>query len=354
MAKRRKSKKNLKQFKRNITRFFIVVGVVTVVSGMCYGLWAIRNITSPLTVSASDDKNDFEPIDDHQVTFFNLELSPKNLIKKASITLIDTDENIIRELSLPEETIVHLPYGLKEFKIQGLYKMAELENSSNIFSVIDQTLIDYFGVSTRNVYITRSNDITDPYYSTLTNPMYIFNLTFNEQWTNKNIITPESRWDLLNIVKKINTIPDQNRKSINILDNEIGYKEADIDQTQIIKTDFNKLDTYIKRTFQSSAMQEEKANISIENGTQITGLGSKVSRLITNMGGVVVSVGNSEKEYPKTEVIINDKKWIDSETVSRIKKAIPEVQISPNINSDNRTDVLLILGNDYAEMVTGH
>jgi hypothetical protein len=184
--------------------------------------------------------------------------------------------------------------------------------------------------------------------------MYIFNLTFNEQWTNKNIITPESRWDLLTIVKKINSIPDQNRKSINILDNEIGYKEADIDQTQIIKTDFNKLDTYIKRTFQSSAMQEEKANITIENGTQITGLGSKVSRLITNMGGIVVSVGNSEKEYSKTEVVINDKKWIDSETVSRIKKAIPEVQISSNIKSDNRTDVLLILGNDYAEIVTGH
>jgi hypothetical protein len=353
MAKRRKTKKSLKHFKRKITRFFLVVGIVTVVSGVGYGLWAMRNISRPLSVNASTDSITVENSSDQQTTYFNLELNSKNLVKKASITLVDTEENVIRELALPQETLLHLPYGMEEFKLQGLYKIAELENSDKLFSVINQTLIDYFGVATRNVYITSLDDNLKSFYDNLTNPFVMFNLTFNEDWTNKHIISPDSRWNLINLAQKINNIPIQNRVSLNILENEIGYKETSIDQSIIIKTDFNKLDSYIKRIFQNSEILSEKANISIANGTEITGLGSKVSRLITNMGGVIVNVGNTETIQEKTVIQINNKKWITSSTLEKITKTIPDSEISSELNTDNRTDILIILGKNYAKIVTG-
>ncbi|MDQ3239330.1 MAG: LytR C-terminal domain-containing protein [bacterium] len=356
MAKKRKVKKSLNKAKRKIINILVCIGIITVISGFAYGLWAMRNIAQPLSVSASSDIVSVENSNEHQITFFNLEINNSNQVTNASVTLIDNEENVVRELSLPQETMLHLPYGMKDFKLQGLYKMANLENSSKLFSTINQTLIDYFGVATQNIYITKNSSDPNsyqPYYSQLSSMLYMFNLTFNESWLDSHIVSPDSRWKLLTISKKINNIPSQNRSTANILDTDIGTKETDIDGATIIKTDFNKLDSYIKKIFQNTNMLDEKANISIENGTTTSGLGNKVSRLITNMGGVVVSVGNSEIIQDETIIKINDKKWIDSSTLNKITKTLPQSKLSSQLNEDNRTDILIILGKDYAKLLTG-
>lgn len=354
MVKKRKSKKSksLKHVKKRVTTFLVTMGLITTAGIVVYGVWSMRDIYKPIATFAAEEHIDIQT-EDTQFAFFTITVDSEQYIHSARLTAIDEDDNTVKELSLPDSTNIHLPYGLKDFKLKSLYKIAQLEKPTNPLPLIKQTLTDYFGVSTKNIYVLFNTENNAPIYEWLASPMTMFHLAFDSNWTGQHLSGNTSRWDMLKLARTIQAIPEPNKTSISILDNDIGIVRTDVDKTQSIETDQNKLDAYIKKAFENKDIIDEKANISIENATATQGLARGVARILTNMGGMVIDLHNSELQNDTTKVVVSDKKWLQSVTLQKIIKSLPNAKIETENNSGAKADITVSLGKDYATFITG-
>ncbi len=354
MVKKRKSKKikSLKHVKRRVTTFLITMGLITTAGIVVYGVWSMRDIYKPISTFAAEEHIDIQT-EDTQFAFFTITVDYEHYIRSARLTAIDEDDTTVKELSLPESTNIHLPYGLKDFKLKSLYKIAQLEKPANPLALIKQTLTDYFGVSTKNIYIRLNTENDTPVYEWLANPMILFHLAFDSNWSEQHLSGNTTRLEMLKLARTIQKIPEPNKTSISILDNDIGIVKTNVDKTQSIETDQNKLDTYIKKAFENKDVIDEKANISIENATTTQGLARGVARILTNMGGMVIDLHNSEIQSNTTKVIVSDKKWLQSITLQKIIKSLPSAKIETENSPGTKSDIIVSLGKDYATFITG-
>jgi hypothetical protein len=356
MTKRKRSvkKSTLKQAKKRFIRFVLTVGFITIVAVSSYGIWSARNILKPISTQASSESTFTVETNEKQYSFFAINSNEKELVTSGHLIMVDTEEHVVKELILPAETMLHLPYGLNEFKLQSLYKMAHLEKPQSPLQLMDATLTGYFGVATKNILITKRNDDTASFFDWISTPTTLFNLVFNEDWTRNHITATQSRLELVSIAKDILSVQTQSRDSTTIVEYGIGSEHKDIDGSKTVVTDTNKLDTYIKKTFENTSISEEKANITIENSAEVTGLASQVGRVLTNMGGIVVELKNGETPQETSTVELNDQKWLKSKTLQKILKAIPTAKISQTLSTDKKADITVTLGKDYAKLIYGN
>ncbi|MBI2074882.1 MAG: LytR C-terminal domain-containing protein [Candidatus Levybacteria bacterium] len=102
------------------------------------------------------------------------------------------------------------------------------------------------------------------------------------------------------------------------------------------------IDKILSQLFSDSAVSAEKVSIQIVNGTGVSGLGNRLARLITNMGGNVISVSTSDKLIETSEIDYFDKKNYTLEKLySILKFPIKKIDLSSNIS-----DLIIILGKD--------
>lgn len=62
----------------------------------------------------------------------------------------------------------------------------------------------------------------------------------------------------------------------------------------------------------------EKNSIQVINGTDVSGLGNRLARVITNMGGNVISIITSEEEIENSEILYIGEKTYTAEKLSKI------------------------------------
>ena len=92
--------------------------------------------------------------------------------------------------------------------------------------------------------------------------------------------------------------------------------------------------------FLDNKISEEKASIEIINATDVTGLGSKFAKIVTNIGGNVVSVTSGNEEN-KSSISFFGEKTYTLERLSSILKLEPREMKTPQIS-----DIVIILGKD--------
>ncbi len=96
--------------------------------------------------------------------------------------------------------------------------------------------------------------------------------------------------------------------------------QGDIRYTNIDSSlDQFKSDQVVSSFFSDSTLTTEKLSVEIVNGTRIWGLGTRVARLISNMGGNIVAVTTSDKELENSEINFAER---PTYTVKRIQKIL--------------------------------
>lgn len=108
----------------------------------------------------------------------------------------------------------------------------------------------------------------------------------------KNIRTSLSIVDYLKLYMFVKTIPEESIIVKSISDQE--YTEEALDRIS-------------SGVFFDYAISEEKTSIEIINGTGVLGLGNKVGRLLSNIGGNIVAVSTSDKTYSESEILYTGK-----------------------------------------------
>ncbi|MFC1722274.1 LytR C-terminal domain-containing protein [Patescibacteria group bacterium] len=115
----------------------------------------------------------------------------------------------------------------------------------------------------------------------------------------------------------------------------------------------NLLDEELMDLTFDSQLSRERMNIAILNGTSISGVASYGSRVIKNMGGRVVAVGNTNNDYEDTVLITNSP---TAESTKLLKKIFKIENVLLDSEAHNfreseidRADITIIFGLDFAK-----
>ncbi len=115
--------------------------------------------------------------------------------------------------------------------------------------------------------------------------------------------------------------------------------EADLDK--------GVLDSLMSSLFTDTAISEEKRSIHIINSSGVSGLGNRVARIVTNMGGNVVAVSTGDSVLPVSEIMYSDEESYTLEKLQRIfrSKAV-------NTHKQAISDIVVIVGKDKSPLFT--
>jgi hypothetical protein len=108
-----------------------------------------------------------------------------------------------------------------------------------------------------------------------------------------------------------------------------------------LQSDRALIEQRISRLFNYQTIIFEKSTIEIQNGTDISGLGSRLATFISNMGGDVILVSTSDKQISESKIYYNrDKNY----TVSKLGDALGFGTVKATTNSI--ADIKIIIGED--------
>jgi len=95
--------------------------------------------------------------------------------------------------------------------------------------------------------------------------------------------------------------------------------------------------------FLDPQIEKEDLSIEITNSTTTSGLGNKIAKIITNMGGKVVLVSSSQDELTKSIIYYNE----DSYTVRKLSKLLNIPIEKKELNSIS--DIVIKIGEDRSD-----
>ncbi len=101
------------------------------------------------------------------------------------------------------------------------------------------------------------------------------------------------------------------------------------------------LDKIVNRLVSDNLIEKDSQTIQIINGTDIAGLGNRLAKFVTNMGGNVIIVATSDGPHKKSFISYIDKKTY---TVDRLQKVLGyEVRREAG---DAISDIAIVIGED--------
>jgi len=100
-------------------------------------------------------------------------------------------------------------------------------------------------------------------------------------------------------------------------------------------------DNISSQLFGDDAIIKDKESISIRNASDLVGFGNRLARLISNIGGNVVSVETADSEAEKTQIVYSGSK---SFTVKKLEKLLSVSAQQTKVNSI--ADITITLGKD--------
>jgi len=339
--KKRKVKRRENYLWKKIARFSLIF-VVFLLSFAFLTSYSVYKIITQKDVDASG--------------YSNLDLN-SNYLPTMSFIVVDSFENDPVKLEKVEYFVIdrqnkkvlvfNVPLDL-EIDVAGNYSTEEfsktfalggLTKEDKLFggvALVEKTLFRIFGYKPYN-YILIEKDILKAFEKFLHEgdipPLTSINALYNLKDLVKSDLSVGEYYDLY---KFLNSLP-----SDRFIKNEVT--RSHIDNYKI----FN--DMFYDLTI-TSVVAQEKKNIAVLNGTNISGLASFGSRVVENIGGRVVSSDNSLEHWEDSVLIVDDP---NSETVRYL---VHTFGIQTVINKEDaleyrdseieRADITIIIGFD--------
>lgn len=113
--------------------------------------------------------------------------------------------------------------------------------------------------------------------------------------------------------------------------------------------DIKTTENAISSRFADQTISQENISLEILNGTDIAGLGNRLARLVTHMGGNVVFVSTTEKEKEQTRITFSGGKI--PYTIERLQKVL---HTSVSLHGKKELgDAIIVIGKDSLHQTSG-
>ncbi|MFZ2664543.1 MAG: LytR C-terminal domain-containing protein [Patescibacteria group bacterium] len=340
---RRKSKKTIvtRSVKKNIQRMVIVSVLFTLslVFLFSYSFYKYlnQNFASALSPSSHSIIDDTIPTLSY-IVVEDLDSDPI-IVKKVNFILFDKVNNKVSIYNISVNVDYEIPgkYGRDEFS--KLFALGAMNSDNPLESgskIVNRSIFKLFGFKVDKFVLT---DFTHESF-------------FDRLWREGGFASLASLKNVYSLEGSLKT--DMNLREFNDLLSFIRSLPQDriIEETAVLRSFSNNqvFDEQVREITYDSIISREGKNIAVLNGTDYNGLASFGSRVISNIGGRVVAVTNTENSYDRSVIIADD---VDSETALFLSRVfmIPDVIQKDKArsypeNEIDRSDVIVIFGFD--------
>lgn len=251
----------------------------------------------------------------------------------------DPGNQSVKILIFPEGTFIQTIHGHGPYRLESVYPLGKLEGRGG--ELLAGSLQEYLGFPVDGYFFLEKEKVI------LDDPKGIKN--FLKKTTREMLLrekeTNLSRWDLFCLWWLVNRVKGSD---ILILDlgEHLAFSSVLLpDGTAAVEINQEQLDRDIQSWLSDEAVRTENLSLAVLNATSHSGLARQGARLITNLGGRVVAVGEKQESRERCE-LRSSKKYRDFYTVSKLGKIFGCLWTGEELENQ-RAQVVLILGEDY-------
>lgn len=279
-----------------------------------------------------------------------------NLVVASSpvvVASLEPREKTLTLVSIPEVTYLEVPRGFGLYRIGAVFELGHLEGREG--RLLAETVEQFLGVpvegylrleSRSEKWKVREGDeeqmrmLVRQSLSITT----LFSLLRGDPFL-KTMETNLSFWDLgrawwLARQVRFDKIRFYDLEKVGVLE-DLVLPDGTVGKT----AEAGKLDEVLTGLFIEGQIRKENLTVELLNSTNQPGLAQQASRMIANLGGNVVKIGNQEGEIGKCQIF-----GPESETVMKLVKIFACEKKSSLLES--RAQVVIILGREYLLRLT--
>ena len=167
--------------------------------------------------------------------------------------------------------------------------------------------------------------------------------------TLRSLETNLTRWDLFRLWRQVQSVGHRQISLVDLAQANVLEVKKLADGSQAWEVDSKRLDVLLADLFPDTKIKEENLSIAVYNGTDFSGLANQAARLISNLGGRVVEVGDREAKTDQC-LVLSEEDQAASRTVKKLIKVF-DCQFQPTTMTKERGAVVVILGEAYWRLI---
>lgn len=254
------------------------------------------------------------------------------------VASFEPSEKTLNFLSIPPNTYIEIIHGYGFYKAESIWRLGELEKCAG--ELLLGSLQEYLGVPVDGYasasgirYQVSSDKIKESFLA------IIYSLLRGEGETSL------TRWDLIRLWWGIKGVRFDKVRLVDLEKTNIVEETILPDGTPALIPDPLRLDQLMVQLFSDRRIKEEGLAIGAYNSTDYPGLAKKVARIINNISGQVIEVGDWEVGSGKCEVR-GGKQLANTYTGKKLIKIFNCQYGGPEMG-ESQAEIAIILGQDY-------
>lgn len=340
-----KQKQQSKKAHSNVKLAFLALGIIILLVFLAKFLGAIISLWQPLGINITKTEHYSLNSDiSANIVFLSLGADTNN---KISLVNFDPKGGRASVLHLSDQIYMDLPKGMGQWRVGSIFQLGQEEEPQVGAKLLKMSLTKLLGMPVDRIVITSNNKpIEDLILEWRKNPFNILPFVSSSKSDLTKLEVMKLSWDMSRVRSDKITSLDFARS--NITDSKLLP-----DSSRVLGVNTVALDVFIRENLADKSLSDESISVAIFNGTEVPGLASEIGRIVTNMGGNVVTMANTANLQAKTSVFTKDKDTKESLTLNRLQQFL-----APNcLNKDctvsdirvdsSRAQINIVLGEDY-------
>jgi len=288
---------------------------------------------------------------------FNIAINSQSVL----VVSFNPAEKSLNVLLIPDGTFIETIHGYGPCRVESIYRLGELNKKGG--ELFQGSLQTYLGIpvdayaSMSNIKARCAGFLRNGQMSNVKIKTCILE---NIRFLIKDGETSLTKWDLVRLWLTLRSI---RQDKINLVDlgQTSASQEVDLlDGTKANKIDTERLESIMSQFFVDKKLKQEDLTVAVLNGTNHVGLANKVATLIKNIGGQLMTVGDTENglaprlgprgqgESLRQCQIKSEKKYKNSYTVRKLSHVFG-CQWEGGPMAEQRANLVLIVGKSYWE-----
>jgi len=235
----------------------------------------------------------------------------KNDKIELKVLLIESNRLVL--LKIPGSTLVQAGFGYGDYQLKNIYKLGKLEGYGG--KVLSRATGGLLGVNALGFVVDRDSNLT---------------------WWDKLRVF----WFEKILVKK---------KSIFDLAEHEAFTQEETGGEAVFRVSQILIDEFINKQIFDERLINESLSIGVLNASGEEGIAKNVSRMISNAGGEIRLVSNTD-EQNSSRILVANKKIENSFIIKFLKNLALINQVEITDIDEYRSDIVLIIGKDYTNL----
>lgn len=255
-------------------------------------------------------------------------------------------------LHIASQTYLELPRGYGSWMIGSVFRLGEEESPKKGGQLLKQSVAKLVGLNIDGIVLVDKKDYNSPeelIASWRKNPLAPF-------IDLKDIQSDLTASEATKLFTSLTSLRNDKTASLNLEQSNITESKLLADSTRVLGVDTIRLDLFVRDKMADEDVLAEGLSVAVFNGTDHPGLALEAVRVVTNMGGNVITVGNTEVKMGKSSVVTGvgleevEKKGA---TVKRLLQIFAPhcANLTCDLEdpkvSTSRAQINLVLGEDY-------